>query len=267
MNSKIRNFEALVRGFGRVAVCLSGGVDSSVLLAYCVRLLGSGNVLAVLGTARYMISSELDFARTVAARFGAECAVADVSVAEITDSNPVDRCYICKRAIFSTACSIAARRGIAAVLDGSNYDDLRESRLGMRAKDECGVRSPFMECGITKAEIRALAAEVGVGECAEKMSATCLMTRFECNRAVSDADLRRVAAVEDFLRGEGFALCRARDFGGAIEIQVVPEMVARLAEGAAARSRLDAFMAAEGIARFGVSKDGYKFGCMQKSAK
>jgi uncharacterized protein (TIGR00268 family) len=145
-------------------VCLSGGVDSCVLLALCVKNLGSENVKAFVGTARYMISSEIDCAKQLCSNLNVEAEFCDVGLVEITNVNPQNRCYLCKKNIFSLANAYAKSNGISFVLDGTNFDDLQQNRLGNIAKDELGIKSPFATAQINKAQIRKIAEQLGLPE-------------------------------------------------------------------------------------------------------
>ncbi len=228
LNTKIQNLERVISAYGCVAICLSGGVDSCVLLKFCVEKLGAKNVLAVVGVSSYMISGEIDFAKKLCASLDVRVAEIDVFSEEIFNGNPPERCYICKRLIFSKAIEVARSFGISTVIDGTNFDDLREIRLGMCAKRELGIASPFADCQFCKSEIRQLARELSLPECAEKVSATCLMTRFPVGAKVSLEDLCIVEEIEALVKNLGFELVRARMRADKIVVEVSKERVAEL---------------------------------------
>ena len=262
-NLKIQNFERELKGFSRVVVCLSGGVDSCVLLALCAKILGSENVKAFVGTARYMISSEIDCAKQLCSSLNVEAEFCDVGLAEITNANPQNRCYLCKKNIFSLACEYAKSKEISFVLDGTNFDDLQQNRLGNIAKDELGVKSPFAITQIDKAQIREIAEQLGLQAISKKNSATCLMTRFQVGASVDSSLLTSIELAEQYLKNLGFYLVRVRHYGSYVEIQVASEYVEKLLE-----ENVFANVVAEfrkiGFFNVKVAKDGYKFGCMQK---
>ncbi len=259
LNTKIQNLERAILAYGRVALCLSGGVDSGVLLKFCAEILGAENVLAVVGVSPYMISGEIDFAKKLCVSLGVRVVEIDVFSEEIFNGNPPERCYICKRMIFSKACEIARSFGILTVIDGTNFDDLRELRLGMRAKSESGVVSPFADCQLNKSEIRQLARELSLQEGAEKVSSTCLMTRFEVGAKVSLEDLRVVERVEALVKSLGFELVRARMKSDKIVIEVAKERVLELMQQQNV-SKIKNCILQSLKKDFEISLDGYKLG-------
>ncbi len=258
MNTKIQSLERAVLSYDRVIVCLSGGVDSSVLLKFCAEILGAENVVAVIGTARYMLSGEINFAKELCEELNVRVVEIDVFAMEIMRANPPDRCYICKRKIFLGAMEVAKKLGISMVLDGTNFDDLSQIRQGMRAKSQLNIISPFADCGIGKAQIRALAREMAMFECSEKASATCLMTRFAVGASVSEDDLRVVEKVESFVKSLGFELVRARVRDGKIIIEVARERACELAN-AENISKIKSILQ-ELKKDFEIAPEGYKLG-------
>lgn len=257
-NLKAENLERFVLARGKALVCLSGGVDSSVLLAYCARVLGRANTAAFIGAARYMIFPEIVSAKKLCAGLGVEVFERSVELPEILGGNPPNRCYLCKRAIFKAARGVAAQIGAAAVFDGSNADDLAENRLGDAAKAELQIQSPFAECGFAKADIRALAETLGMPETARKPSATCLMTRFAAGRSVSQAELDFVASAEAFVKSLGFGVVRVRDCGGNFELELGAADMQNFTQQAA--SAVNSFFAAHNAKLAPVCA--YRFGRM-----
>ena len=260
---KIQDFERELKSFSRVVVCLSGGVDSCVLLALCVKNLGSENVKAFVGTSRYMIASEIDCAKQLCSSLGVEAEFCDVGLAEITNANPQNRCYLCKKNIFSLACAYAKSKDISFVLDGTNFDDLQQNRLGNIAKDELGIKSPFATAQIDKAQIREIAEQLGLQAISKKNSATCLMTRFQVGASVNESLLTSIEIAEQYLKNLGFSLVRVRHYGSYVQVQVASECVEKLLEKNVWDSVVAEFRKI-GFLDVKVAKDGYKFGCMQK---
>lgn len=258
---KTRGLEAWLSGKSKAVICLSGGVDSCALLVYSADILGAKNVSAFAGTAPYMFDSELKFARSMCKKLGVKLREGDVCVSEIMQSNPLSRCFLCKRAIFAAARDYADEIGADCVLDGTNYDDMGESRPGEAAKAEFGIESPFAKFCVIKSEIRSLLFDYGYADIARKPSATCFMTRLPVGASATQKDFRDIEGVESFLRSEGFDFVRARKFADKIEIQIPRNRLRELTSGAAAE-KLAQFMASKGIENFGVS--GYQFGYMQR---
>ena len=217
----------------RIAVALSGGLDSSVLAAFAAEILGARNCLALTARAPYMVARELAAARALCEKSGVELVDIDLSDAfSLISGNPPDRCFVCKTRIFSALKTAAAERGIGRLCDGTNADDLSDYRPGMAALKNLGVESPFLEAGLGKAEIRALAESMGL-ECAREEASACLMTRFETGANVGPELLRRVERAEEILRAAGFPGARARAHcaGELLRIELPERFLSRLSAG------------------------------------
>jgi uncharacterized protein len=143
--------------------------------------------------------------------------------------NPPDRCYLCKRHLFSKIAGIARRERLSCVMEASNADDVGDYRPGMRAVRELGIMSPLLDAGLTKPEIRELLHGRGVPGW-DRPSMACLASRIPYGEAITEEKLRRIDAAEDLLRSLGFARCRVRHHEGLARIEVEPEMIARLLE-------------------------------------
>jgi uncharacterized protein len=166
-NPQIEKERALTQwlhSVGTVLVGYSGGVDSAYLACVARETLERGALLAVVGRSAAYPEAQWDHARAVAARF--DIPLAEVPTDELQNaryaSNPTNRCYHCKTVLWRTLAPIAAERGFAVIVDGTNADDLADYRPGNRAALAYGVRSPLAELGFTKAEIRALSAARGI---------------------------------------------------------------------------------------------------------
>jgi uncharacterized protein len=141
-----------------------------------------------------------------------------------------DRCYFCKTELFVKVEQLAARLGVAVVADGSNRDDRGEHRPGLRAAQEKKVRSPLAECGLSKAEIRALAAHWGL-PISDKPATPCLSSRIAYGEKVTPERLAMIDQAERFLRGHGFQPLRVRYHKGDVaQIEVSVEALARFAD-------------------------------------
>lgn len=209
---------------GKAAVALSGGLDSSVLLAACADILGAENCLAVSADTPYMISSEQESAAVFCRKIGVERIVVKFPIPADIRDNPPERCYLCKRLVFRRLIEESSARGFEKLLDGTNSDDLADYRPGMRALSELGVLSPLLAAGWGKSEIRAYATKKGL-EVAGKPAYACLMTRFETGAIVDESLLRMVDRSEDFLRSLGFPSVRVRVHGKCARIEISPELL------------------------------------------
>lgn len=208
----------------RLAVALSGGLDSSVLLAAAVRILGADHCLALTAQTPYVMEEEVRDSTTLCRRLGVRQEKLAFPILPALANNPPLRCYLCKNALFSSLADKAAELGFPLLADGSNLDDLDDYRPGRRALQELGIPSPFLEAAMDKADIRRLACRLGLPESVSgKPAYACLLTRLEHNRPVTEALLRRVDAAESFLRTLGLKGCRVRVHGDSLARIELPE--------------------------------------------
>ena len=198
------------------AVAFSGGVDSSLLLYLAVQAAEKQGHKVYALTADTVLhpSSDLEIARKVAKSAGAVHHV--VTVDELKDpailKNPVDRCYLCKKQLFLEFFQVCRELGAACILEGSNADDLAVYRPGIRAVRELQVDSPLAETGFTKAEVRKMAAELGIPT-ASRPSTPCMATRLPYGAVLEPELLRKIEQGEGFLKDLGFSNIRLRVHG------------------------------------------------------
>ena len=219
------------------AVAFSGGVDSACLL-YAAASYGRRTAAYFVRTP-FQPDFELKDAEEVVRRLGTSLTVLEFDVLAVPEvaRNPQDRCYYCKRALFSRLIEAAGRDGFPLVLDGCNASDDADHRPGMRALRELGVRSPLRECGMTKSDVRRMAREAGLPVW-NKPSYACLATRIPAGTAITREDLGRAARGEELLAGLGLSDFRLRLRGADALLQVrreQMELARKLLPGAAAR--------------------------------
>ena len=200
------------------ALALSGGTDSSCL-AWAAAKFGRG-WRAYYVKAAFQPAFELRDARRAAELAGIPLTVIEADVLAVPEiaANPENRCYFCKRALFSAILSRAAADGYTLVIDGTNASDDVADRPGMQALRELSVRSPLRECGLTKADVRALSKDAGLFTWA-KPSYACLATRIPTGTAITQEALQKIERGEDLLFMLGFSDFRIRLRGGAALLQ------------------------------------------------
>jgi uncharacterized protein len=244
------------------AIGFSGGVDSAYLACVAVDALGPDATLAIIGRSASYPAEQWATARSVADRFGVP--VLEVDTEEMLDpryaANPTNRCYFCKTELWSRLGPIAASRGMAVLVDGTNADDLADYRPGAVAAREHGVRSPLAELGFTKAEIRALSRERGLPTWAQP-SSPCLSSRIPYGTAVTPERLARVEVAERALRALGIeGDLRVRHHGELARVELAPAELDRWLGGDGARLR-DAVMTA-GYTRVALDLRGFRSGSL-----
>ena len=204
--TKLEILKSDIKKLGNLAVAFSGGVDSSLLLKVAADVLKE-NALALTIKSPYMSMREIDEAVEFAKFYGIKHEIFEVGIAEEIKLNPQNRCYLCKKAVFSRLIECARELGFSHVADGTNRDDLGEHRPGLKAKEELGVLSPLIN--LTKAEIRELSRELSLPT-AEKPGYACLLTRLPHGREIDESELNLIEAAEKLLIASGYANVRAR---------------------------------------------------------
>lgn len=205
-----------------VCIAFSGGADSSLLLKLAVECAAEGTkIYAVTFDTVLHPSCDLEIAKKVAIEMGAIHQV--IFINELDNSaiqhNPVDRCYQCKKMLFQNLITFAGKVHAAAVLEGTNEDDLHVYRPGLRAVRELGVKSPLAEAGLTKKEVRSLAKKLGISV-ANRPAAPCLATRLPYGADLQPDILRKIEDGETYLKQAGFPVVRLRLHGNIARIEI-----------------------------------------------
>ena len=230
IEEKYYGLKKLLREMGSALLAYSGGTDSTLLLAVGRESLGD-NMMAVTVHSPLHPREMLEGAASMAARLRVEHITVDSDELENEDfaANNRERCYICKHDRFAKIIDIAAREGICEVVEGSQLDDLGDYRPGMDAVSELGVRSPLLECGFMKYEVRSLSRELGLSTWNMPPS-TCFATRIPYGEEITRDKISVIDKGEKFLSEMGFTQVRLRLLGdSAVRIEVNPKSIEKLA--------------------------------------
>ena len=262
-DEKERALVTWLRERGSALLGFSGGVDSAYLASVATEALGTERVLAVIGRSASYPEEQWRVARDVAVHLGLR--VEELDTDEMSDpryvSNPSNRCYFCKTELWGKLAPLARQRGLAVVIDGTNADDVGGHRPGMRAALEHGVRSPLVDVGMTKRDVRERSRARGLPTWS-RPSAPCLSSRLQYGLQVTPERLRQVEHAERALRDLGISGdLRVRHHGDLARVELSRDMLALWLAPIRMRMIVAAIRAA-GFARVAVDLRGFRSGSL-----
>jgi uncharacterized protein len=261
LQEKYEKLREIIENMGSVLIAFSGGVDSTFLLKVAHEVLGD-RACAVTAVSPTYPESEFREAVALAQRIGARHLVVESNELEIPGfaENPEDRCYHCKRELFGKLAEKGRELGISWLAEGSNVDDLGDYRPGRKAVAELSVRSPLLEAGLSKEEIRLLSRDAGLPTW-DKQPYACLSSRFPFGVRITAERLRMIEACEDFLKEKGFRTYRVRFHDETARIEVGEGEIARFLE-TALRREVSGFFRSAGFTHVALDLQGYRTGSM-----
>ncbi|MEE9294006.1 MAG: ATP-dependent sacrificial sulfur transferase LarE [Phycisphaerae bacterium] len=264
LDQKLDRMKEIIRSLKSVAVAFSAGVDSTFVLRVAIDCLGRENAVAVTSNSDSLARAEFEETVDLTERLGAEHVVIETDEFENPDylANPADRCYHCKTSLYEHLDRFIKERGLNAIINGINADDLGDWRPGIQAAGEHQVRAPAAEAGLTKEDIRILSKRMGLPTY-DKPAAPCLSSRVQYGESITPEKLRMIESCEAFLHRMGIRECRVRHHDNLARIEVPPEHIAVIT-APQTRARIDEHFRSVGYQYVVVDLRGFRSGSMNE---
>jgi len=264
VDQKYQKLKEILTEMSSVAVAFSGGVDSTFLLKVACDTLGADHVVALTAVAPIIPTFEVDQSKKLASALGVIHRLIQNQALDhpAFAHNSPDRCYHCKHMIFSRFLDELKQLGISILVDGSNVDDMSDYRPGHKALQELGVRSPLLEAGLTKQDIRDLSQRLNLPTW-NMQPLACLATRFPYGTPITLASLEKIERCEDWLREQGFSNYRVRCHDQLARIEIAPDDFPRLLQ-TGLRESLTSTFKANGFDYVTLDLQGFRSGSMNE---
>ncbi len=257
LDEKLKHLKSIIRDCNSAVIAFSGGVDSSLVCAVAHEVLGERTV-AVTAISQTYPHGEVEWAKKAAEHIGIRHMT--IITNELEDphfaTNPPERCYNCKSELLRKLDWVRKEMGFEKIFDGTNLDDFSDYRPGIRALREFGVLSPLAEAGLTKEEVRELAAGYGLPN-AGKPANPCLASRIPFGQEITPEKLERIAKGEEFIRSLGFCVVRVRDYGELARVEVGKEELQRVLQ---LSGKIESALKRLGYAQVTIDPRGYREG-------
>ena len=257
--SKLLKLDSILRELGSFVVGFSGGLDSSFLI-HRASLLNDVRFTAVTIHTEYVPEREVRESKAFTSEYKIKHEVIVVPFPDEIRNNPVERCYVCKKILFSRIFEFARKNGYRHIIDGTNADDKNDFRPGLRALSEMKIRSPLAEAGLSKKEIRELAQNAGLPVW-DKPAMACLLTRIPYDTGINEGMLRMIEKAEDYFYEKGYPGTRVRMHDDIARIECIPGNISKLVNDPDLGSMV-AYLKKIGFRYVSLDLEGYRTGSM-----
>lgn len=264
INKKLKKLDSILMDMNSFVVAFSGGVDSTFLLHRASQLKNIRYTAVTIRTT-YIPKREIEEAVEFCMENNIRHNVVDLPFPEVIRENPPERCYKCKKELFGFLKDYAEKNNYTYIADGTNSDDQGDYRPGLKALAEMEIKSPLMEAGLTKQEIRDISKISGLPTW-DKPAYACLLTRIPYNTTVTDKDLRKIEEAEQFLFEKGFFGARVRVHGDTARIECMPGYLSKIVNDPN-REQLIAHLKKIGFRFISLDLEGYRTGSLNPEKK